>query len=112
MEVLERHFIQMFLIGAGREREELGKVRKYKLQKLKTQTNLWLRKKLGKSTHARQGGKLFQKFSSERFHKLYQWFFRMIKNFRKIFFIFLVRVTSLFHLAHHLLAHCFRVSPL
>ena len=35
MEVLERHFIQMFLIGAGREREELGKVRKYKLQKTK-----------------------------------------------------------------------------
>ena len=38
MEVLERHFIR-FLIGAGREREELGKVRKYKLQKTKN-TNL------------------------------------------------------------------------
>lgn len=39
MEVLGRHFIQMFIIGAERcEREELDKVQKYKLQKLKTQT--------------------------------------------------------------------------
>ena len=53
MEVLERHFIR-FLIGAGREREELGKVRKYKLQKTKNKLIIRLRKKLGKSTHARQ----------------------------------------------------------
>ena len=39
MKVLERHFIQMFLIGAGREREELGKVRKIQNTKIKN-TNL------------------------------------------------------------------------